>query len=272
MELELLLESLDSLDAAYHTLYIERDGKFHLNVKGATSPEQTKALKDEAGRYRIELKDANDKLAKYAVFGDDVEAIHTKLDRIDELEAAAGDKIDEAKMTELVEARLRTKLAPIERQLETALKDSLDKDVKINDFESKDRTRLISDHVREAAVKSKLIGTAVDDALVLAERMFDIDDSGTVITKDNVGVTPGVTADVWLTDMQATRPHWWPDSQGGGSRGSGTGQGHGKNPFSRESWNLTEQGQLVRADAGKADQMAKAAGTSVGGGKPAEKK
>lgn len=107
---------------------------------------------------------------------------------------------------------------------------------------------------------------------MLAERVFEVDDEGNVTTKDGVGVTPGIAADVWLTEMQDKRPHWWPQSQGGGAGGSGGGGAGGKNPFSAEGWNLTEQGRLVRENPEKADQMAKAAGTTVGGGRPAAKK
>jgi hypothetical protein len=46
------------------------------------------------------------------------------------------------------------------------------------------------------------------------------------------------------------------DSSGNKNRRDGSGP----NPFSKENWNLTEQGQLIREDAAKADRLAKAAG------------
>lgn len=273
--LELLLDSLDNLDAAFHPLYTEKDGKFHLTaIKGMVSPDQVKALRDEAGKYRIELKDVNDKLAKYAVFGDDVEAIHSKLDRFDELETAAAGKIDEDKINEMVENRMKTKLAPLQRELEQSQKDGLEKDGLIGEFKTEKRNRSISDVVREAATKSNIVGSAVADVLALAERVFDVDDQGNVTTKDGMGTTPGVDPDVWLTDMQVSRGHWWPANQGGGAGGSGNNNGgaFANNPFSNENWNMTEQGKLLRVDAKKADDMAKAAGTTVGGRKPDPKK
>ena len=102
-----------------------------------------------------------------------------------------------------------------------------------------------------------------------AERMFEITEEGQVITKDGVGVTPGVAPDVWLSEMQPKRGHWWPASTGGGAKGS-KGANFASNPWTKENWNMTEQGKILSTQGReKAEQMAKAAGTSLGGRKPA---
>ena len=80
----------------------------------------------------------------------------------------------------------------------------------------------------------------------------------------------------WLKDMQEAKPHWWPASQGGGAGGGrgGLGGARADNPWTKEGWNLTKQGQFVRqfGDA-KALEAAKAAGLSgLGSTKPAESK
>jgi hypothetical protein len=132
----------------------------------------------------------------------------------------------------------------------------------------REKQRLIHDAVRSAAIASKMIDTAVDDALTLAERMLTITDDGKVVTKEGVGVTPDSDPTVWLSEIQTKRPHWWPMSQGGGARGSGGGGGGVTNPWKASSWNLTEQGRILREDEARADRMAAAAGTTVGGPKP----
>jgi hypothetical protein len=106
--------------------------------------------------------------------------------------------------------------------------------------------------------------------LLLSDRVFEVEEgTNRVVTKDNVGVTPGIDPSVWFTDIQKTRPHWWGPSQGGGAGGNRGGAGDTSvNPFSHANWNLTEQGRLVQADRAKADQLAKAAGTTVGGPRP----
>jgi hypothetical protein len=76
-----------------------------------------------------------------------------------------------------------------------------------------------------------------------------------------------------LTEMQETKTHWWPGSQGGGARGSQGGGGFsGKNPWSAEGWNMTEQGSYLKAHGkDRAEKMAQAAGTSLGGRRPTKK-
>jgi hypothetical protein len=113
----------------------------------------------------------------------------------------------------------------------------------------------------------------LEDALEVAGRMFEVDEDGKVVTKDEVGVTPGIDAVVWLTEMQNKRPHWWGTTSGGGSRGNNGNNGTttGNNPFTREHWNMTEQGKLVKTNRARAEQLARSAGTTIGGGMPARK-
>ena len=86
--------------------------------------------------------------------------------------------------------------------------------------------------------------------------------------REGVGVATGTAPDAWLADMREARPHWWPASSGGGARGSSGAGGFAKNPFSKTGWNLTEQARAVTADRTRAEQMAKAAGTAIGGPRP----
>jgi len=84
-----------------------------------------------------------------------------------------------------------------------------------------------------------------------------------------VGVTPGIAPSIWLTEVQPTRTHWWPAAEGGGATGSGSGTGFTNNPWTRDHWNLTEQGRVITSGGReKADQMAKSAGTVVGAVRP----
>jgi hypothetical protein len=119
--------------------------------------------------------------------------------------------------------------------------------------------------VRKARIAAKVIDSAEEDALLLAERMFEVSEDGRVTTRDGVGVTPGVEPDVWFTEMQAKRIHWWPPSEGGGARGGKGGNGVGSNPWSTKNWNITAQMQYVTQHGEeKGRQMAELAGSSLG--------
>lgn len=254
----------------YLPLFSEQGGKWVLTgISGIKTDSDIQRLQESLRKERDDHKATKSRLAAFSDL--DPEEVVAKLDRIAELEAAAGGKIDEAKLNEMVEARIRTRTAPLERKIATLEQDLQAKDAANKELTLKEKTRLIHDHIRKAATAAKIRDTAIEDAIVLGERVFDVDENGSVVTRDNVGVTPGLSADVWLTEQQTTRPHWWPESNGVGAKG-GNGLGGGANPFSHENWNLTAQGQMLRTDPKKAEQMAKSAGTTVGGMRPAPRK
>lgn len=245
-------------------------GKDHiLDVDGFTALPAAKKLVDEAATRRIEVKKATDKLA---MFGElDPEAVHVQLARIPELEAAAEGKLDEAKINTIVEGRVKTRIAPLERERDSLKIKVGEQDTTIATFKKDNTIRTIREAVTGAARTAKVVDTAIEDAVILAERVFEVAEDGNVVTKDNVGVTPGITADLWIQDMQEKRPHWFGTSQGGGAHPGRNTPGFTDNPFTHENWNLTKQGQLIKSDRSKAEKAAKAAGTSIGGPRPAKK-
>ncbi len=93
---------------------------------------------------------------------------------------------------------------------------------------------------------------------------------GKYVTKDGVGVTPGLEPKEWFKDFQEKRPHWWPASQGGNSRGAGgpTGKNAG-NPWSEAGWNVTAQGKYITQHGeAKANEAALSVGSKIGATKP----
>lgn len=272
--LKSIYNSLEEIPEKFRELFEEKEGVFRLvKIEG---------IKTDADVARVTLAlDSEKKISKKlrddlkSLTGDRTVAdVQADLDRIPELEAASEGKLDKDQMDKLVEAKLKTKTAPLEREL-TQTKALLEEaNGKVTTLETKDKTRQIHDAVRAAAVKSKVLDTAQEDALMIAERMFEIGEDGKITAKDGVGVTPGITPDIWLTEMQAKRPHWWAPSGGGGASGQRNGlQSGANNPWSSEHWNLTAQGQYLREHGQeKADFMAKSAGTKVGGTKPVAKK
>lgn len=260
----------DEIPSEYAALYSEKDGKWVLTgIAGIKTSEDVARLQESLRKEREDHKATKMKLQAFD--GMDAEELQTKLDRIAELEAAAGGKLDEGKINEMVEARLRSRTAPLERKITQLEQDLGTKDTEIKTFVQKEQTRTIHDHIRKAAKKANLLDSAIEDALVLGERVLTVNENNEVVTRDNVGTTPGVLPEVWLTELQSTRPHWWPESVGAGANG-GKGLKIGSNPFTAENWNMTEQGRIVRENPTKAAQLAKLAGTTIGGPKPALKK
>lgn len=275
MALKAVVEKLDDVQEEHRSLYIERGGKYELaveigGVEGVKSFTDFSKLQGALVKERADHKAIKD---KFANFGDkDPAEVLAQLDRIAELEAAAGGKLDEAKLGELVEGRLKGRIAPIERERDGYKAKLNELEGLVAQLKGKEVTRTIHDNVRDAVSKSQgFQSTALDDVLLLADRIFEIDEAGNVVTRDNVGTTPGVQASVWLTEMQTKRPHWWGPSVGGGS-GGGRTTGGGVNPWTNENWNMTEQGRIYTESPQRAEQLAKAAGTTIGGARPAPRK
>lgn len=92
------------------------------------------------------------------------------------------------------------------------------------------------------------------------------------MVKDGTNFSAGLAPKDWLVDLQAKRPHWFGESGGGGAGGGRNTTTGIKNPFTAEHWNMTEQGKILETDSARANTLARAAGTTVGGPKPALKK
>ena len=277
MALKAILASLEGLDEHVAALYTPRGDKFELGVE-IEGVEGIKTFTDFSRLNEALRKERTDHKAikeRYAPLGErKVEEIVALYDRLPELEAAAaGTKIDDAMIQGLVEGRIKSKLAPIERDLLTVREQNAQLQTTVQGYQAKEVQRTIGDAVRGAAAATKVVETALEDAIMLGERVLTIDENGKVVTKDNVGCTPGISAEVWLNEMQTKRPHWWGPSAGGGAGGSQgrSGTQFATNPWSAEGWNLTQQGQIYTENPAKADQMARSAGTTVGGPRPQRK-
>lgn len=273
MALEAIVDTLDDLDASLHEHYKkdEKSGKFVLDMTNADQHPRVRLLKDEAAQHRIKARDAENQLKPFKELGD-ITKVREQLDRIPELEQLAEGKVDDKKIDGLVETRLRTKLAPVERERDQWKTKATELEGTVQGFTAKERQRTIHDAMRGAIKKSKgFEAHAEEDALLYADRVFEVDEAGNVVTKDGVGVTPGITPADWLSEMQPKRPHWWGPSGGLGAPGNRGTINSGNNPWSAENWNLSEQGKILRENRQRAEQLATLAGTKVGGGKPPAK-
>ncbi len=269
-------ESIDD----FRSMFVEKNGKFELTgIQGVKTQGDIDRIKVGAEKERNDHKETKEKLRSWSGLGE-LDQVQTNLDRIPELEALAESKdgkLDDSQIQEAVdrrvEATIKSRLTPVERQnekLRTDLESSL---TAIGVFEQKDVLRTVHDSVRSALDTEKIIIEFYDDALMHAERIFEIDDTGMPVTRDGVGVTPGMDALSWLQDMQERRPGWWPASRGGGARGSGATSFAGNNPWTAANWNLTDQGRVLKEKgADKAKQLAESAGSFVGCAIPPVKK
>jgi len=271
MELEAVYDAKDDIpeEVLSLDLYAEgKDGKWEFTgVKGLKTEEDIRRIQAGVVKERDAHKATKAKLKGWTDLGiDSPDLVQSKLDRFDELETAADGNLDDEKIEAIVEKRIVSKVAPLERKLKTAQEENTGLTDQINTFTQQEVTRTKGDSVRKAALKAKIRSTAIDDALLLGQNQLVINEEGEVTTKE------GLTTAQWLNDLQEARPHWWGESVGGGAGGAKGGGGTGNNPFSHANWNVTEQGRAYKENPEKAKQLAQAAGTKLGGLRPAAKK
>lgn len=257
-------------DVNFADLFSERNGKLELTgIAGVKTQADVDRLKRALDAEKAQHKTARESAS---VWGDlNHDEVMSKLDRMTELEIAAADKLDEAGIDALVQGRLATKTAPLERKLTTFERELAARDEELMKLRSNEMRRQREDTLRPLMTEMKILPEHHEDVLLYAEHHLGVADDGTgFFAKEGIqGVTPGSAPKDWLTELVERRPGWLPPSVGGGGktlRGGGIG---GPNPFTHESWDMTAQGKVYREKGAEvADRLAKAAGTTVGGARP----
>jgi hypothetical protein len=270
--LELTYDSIDAVPEAFRSLYSEKDGKAVLTgINGVKTPQDVLNVQEALRKERADHAATREALKSWKSLGQDPAELQAKLDRISELEAAAGGKLDETAIQRLVEARLGQKTAPLERQLKESATRLAELENENTALKRSILTRDMNDAVRSVATEMKVLPTAIPDVELVASMFLERDEStGQFIVKaDAKGVTPGRDIKGFLKEMQKQRPHWWPNSQGGGAGGGKSFGDSEENPWSAKGWSLTRQGQYVREHGiAKAQEAAKVAGSFIGATKP----
>ncbi|HYF36195.1 MAG TPA: hypothetical protein VD994_12955 [Prosthecobacter sp.] len=253
MALKFKYNSKAEVPAEHSALYVERDGAFVLDVEGAVAKERL----DEFRNNNTTLKQQLDAL-QASVNGVDLAKAKELLKKQQELDDA--NLVKSGDIDKIVQNRL----APFQQQLEAEKAAKAEVEKRLADVQ-------INQAALAAGAKRGLRATAHADLLFRVKSAFRIVNGATVAfeadgktmrySKD--GVTP-LTLDEWVEGLATEAPHLFESSSGGGASGGssgGAGLANGqKNPFKRETLNLTEQGRLFRTNPALAKQMQAAAG------------
>lgn len=280
--LKTIYDHAEDIPEGYADLYTERNGRWELTgIQGVKTQADVDRVQSALTKERSDHKLAKEALKAFEGLDPvEIAATATKLEEVTaQLEAINTDgRLDETKLEPIIAARLKQATAPLERektnlerQLEAQKKLVIEKDGEVVNLRTTITTGNVERSIRDAAVKAKVLGPAIVDAVMHGKSIFEQTEDGRTITRDVNGVTPGLTPDEWLKDMQEKSPHWWPASVGGGSRGGGGGPlGRANNPWTKEAWNVTKQGAYVRENGiEKANQLAESVGSKVGATAPA---
>ena len=239
-------------------LYVERDGAWVLEVEGLVE----KAKLDEFRTGNLTLrKELEDFKARFeGIEPDEVKKLAEEKRKL-ELQAQ-GHKPEE--LDRLVGERIKGLKADWDKQLSAATteRDSLT---------SRLTAIQIDQGVLTVATKRGLRPTAIPDITARARVVFKLvngaprafEADGQTVRYGKDGVTP-MTLEEWVDAQVADAPHLFESNAGGGAAGNPAGGGTGgkhsaKNPFRKETWNLTEQMKLQKSDPGLAARLKAAA-------------
>lgn len=250
---ELSKEEHGKLPKDVQSLYVEKDGKFKLDVemedtaglKSALEKERKAAREAERVRKELEKKfeglDADEVRKMMEKIGGDEEAQLIKSGKLDEVVARRMEKANQAHKKALED------LAKA-RDAEKARADKFSQ-------------RVLDNHVRAAATKAGLHPNAVDDALFRARTLFALNEDGDAVQLNNGEVVMGKDGKTpfspgeWLEGMREQAPHWFPAGNSGGNAGANKGAGGGGRTIKRADFDklspIEKQSTAKEANEGK---------------------
>jgi hypothetical protein len=255
MALKFKFKTKDEIPADIAAHYVERDGAWILDAEGAAD----KAKLDEFRSTNVTLlKQLDDQKKRFE--GIDPDEFRKLADEKRQLEESQQLKAGE--LEKVVENRVKGMKADWDKQLTTLTSERDSLNARLTAIQ-------IDQGVVGAATKRGLRPTALADITARARNVFKLvngaprafEADGETVRYGKDGVTP-MTLEEWV-DMQVTEaPHLFESNAGGGAAGNGSGGAANrsvKNPFRKESWNLTEQMHLQKTDPNLAARLKAAA-------------
>ena len=256
MTLKFKYASKEQVPAEHASFYVERDGAWMLDADGVVE----KSKLDEFRTSNVALLKENGDFKK-RFEGIDPDAVRQLADDKRKLEEAQQVKAGE--VDKVIEARLKAARVEWDKQhgVVVAERDTL-------------HGRLTAIQIDQAVVteatKRGLRATAIPDITSRARtnfklvngvpQAFESDGQTARVGKD--GVTPMNLAE-WVDALVSDAPHLFESNAGGGAASNASGGGASarasKNPFRRDSWNLTEQMKLQKTDPQLAARLKSAA-------------
>jgi hypothetical protein len=257
MALKYKYSKREEIPAEQVGLYVEREGAFYLDAEGATD----KAKADELRNHNIELrKQIEEHKARFD--GIDPEEVRRLAEEKRKLEEAQQLKAGE--LDKVIENRVKGLKADWDKQVAalTGERDALT---------SRLTAIQIDQGVMTAATRRGLRPTAIPDITSRARTVFKLvngaprafEADGQTVRYGRDGVTP-MTLEEWVDQQTTDAPHLFESNAGGGAASNGAGGAAGsqrsvKNPFRKDTWNVTEQMKLQKSDPALATRLQAAA-------------
>lgn len=244
MALKFKFNSKDEIPAALAAHYVERDGAWVLDAEGAA--DKTKLDEFRTNNVAL-LKQLDEQKQRFdGIDPDEVRKLAEEKRKLEEQQQIKAGEIEK-----VFEARMKSAKTDFDKQLGsvTAERDALN-------------GRLVAIQIDQgvvaAATKRGLRATAIPDITSRARTVFKLvsgvptafDADGSTVRTGKDGSAP-MTLEEWVDSQVSEAPHLFESNAGGGAAGNGSGGAANrsvKNPFRKDTWNLTEQMRMQKSD------------------------
>lgn len=246
MALKFRYAKKDEVPGDVAAFYAERDGAWLLDVDGAAE----KAKLDEFRSNNLALIRERDELKQRfeGIDPDEVKRLAGEKQRLEDEQ-----KLKAGEFDKVLDTRIKAARAELEKQLGTLVTERDALNGRLSAIQ-------IDQGVMNAATKRGLRSTALPDITARARSVFRLvqgvpvsyEADGATVRVGKDGSTP-MTLEEWIDTQVSEAPHLFEGNVGGGggaaSNGSGGAGGRAvRNPFRKETWNLTAQMQLAKTD------------------------
>jgi hypothetical protein len=255
MALKFRFKSKDEIPADVLSHYVERDGAWFLDAEGVAD----KTKLDEFRNNNVELLKQLDEQRKRfeGIDPEEVRKLSEEKQRLEDEQRVKAGEFDK-----VLEGRLKAAKSEWDKQFASVASDR-------DALSSRLTVIQIDQGVTAAATKRGLRATAIPDITARARNVFKLvggvptafESDGKTVRVGKDGIAP-MTLEEWLDTQVSEAPHLFESNVGSGAAGNGSG-GVGnrsvKNPYRKETWNLTEQMKLQRTDSQLAARLKAAA-------------
>jgi len=265
MALKYKFKSREEIPAELQPLYVEREGAWTLDAEGVVEKARVEELRTKVDEFRtsnVTLTNENLELKKRfeGIDPEEVKRLGEEKRRLEEEQ-----RLKEGKFIEVMETRLKNAKTDWDKQLGTLTSERDALNARLTAIQ-------IDQAVVGEATKRGLRPTALPDITARARLNFRLvngvpqafEADGQTVRTGRDGFTP-MTLGEWVDALVSDAPHLFEAHAGGGATGNGaggaaTGSNRSvKNPFRKETWNLTEQMKLQKSDPALAARLKAAA-------------
>jgi hypothetical protein len=273
IKLKTVVPNLDDIADEQKEFYVEKEGQFVLDVEGIDEHPAVAALKNALERQKSERRQLATDLAALKEKGKnvpedfDLDKYNLMVAELEELKSGNKGGATDDERRELATARkaLEQKISNMEKSHSTEI---AKKELQIKKLDGKIHQLLIDEGLTKSLVEAGVGKEYIKAAKALLKgdcTVIEEDGDYRAVVESDMGQ---LDIGKYVTDWVASDEGkvFIPPAKGGDANNQNKPSQRintDKNPWAKDTWNLTEQGRILTEDRSKAEKLAKSVGKTV---------